>query len=71
MQTTPRFYLMHSHGENLVLHSCRIKSGSGLGMKLATNYAPDEEVMKTLSHCLETILHTIQKKKVEKCQAIV
>ena len=50
--------LSHNHEVNSVLHSCMIKSGSGLGTKLATNYAPDEEVMKTLSHCLETILHT-------------
>ena len=34
-----------------------IKSGSGLGMRLVTNYAPYEEVMKTLGHCLETSLH--------------
>ena len=53
-------FLSQSHGENSVLHSCRIKSGNGLGTKLATNYAPDE-VMRTLSHCLETILHTIRK----------
>ena len=29
------------------------KSGSGLGMRLATNYTPDEEMMKTLQALLE------------------
>ena len=46
-----------SHGEPIFLKDGEIKSGSGLGMRLATNYAPYEEVMKTLSHCLETSLH--------------
>ena len=54
-----------SHGEPIFLEGGEIKSGSSLGMRLATNYAPYEEVMKTLSHCLETSLHrkcTNQKK---------
>ena len=46
-----------SHGEPIFLEGSEIKSGSALGMRLATNYAPYEEVMKTLSHCLETSLH--------------
>ena len=41
----------------IFLEGGHIKSGSGLGMSLATNYAPYEEVMKTLGHCLETSLH--------------
>ena len=44
-------------GEPIFLEGGDIKSGSGLGTRLATNYAPYEEVMKTLSHCLETSLH--------------
>ena len=46
-----------SHGEPIFLKGGEIKSGSGLGTRLATNYAPYEEVMKTLGHCLETSLH--------------
>ena len=47
--------LSHSRGEKSVLHGCRIKSGSCLGTGLATNYAPDEEVMKILSHYQEKL----------------
>ena len=32
-------------------------------MRLATNYAPYEEVMKTLGHCLETSLHGKRRRK--------
>ena len=39
-----------------ILEGGDIKSGSGLEMRLASNYAPYEEVMKTLGHCLETSL---------------
>ena len=46
-----------SHGEPIFLEDGDIKSGSGLGTRLATNYTPYEELMKTLSHCLETCLH--------------
>ena len=46
-----------SHGEPIFLEGGDIKAGSGLGMTLATNYTPYEEVMKILSHCLETCLH--------------
>ena len=46
-----------SREEPIFLEGRDIKYGSGLGMRLATNYAPYEEVMKTLGHCLETSLH--------------
>ena len=53
--------LSHSCGEKSVHHGCRIKSRSSLGTRLATNYALDEEVMKTLSRCLEkTFIETRQ-----------
>ena len=66
--------LSSSRGEPIFLEGSEIKSGSGLGTRLATNYAPYEEVMKTLSHWLETSLHrkrTNTEEKVEKCQGIV
>jgi len=64
--------LFCSRGEPIFLAGSDIKSGSGLGTRLATNYAPYEEVMKTLSHCLETSLHRKRTNtKLEKCQAIV
>ena len=44
-----------SHGEPIFLEGGgEIKSGSGLGMRLVTHYAPYEEVTKTLRHCLES-----------------
>ena len=43
-----------SRGEPIFLEGGEIKSGSGLGMRLATHYAPYEEVTKTLRHCLES-----------------
>ena len=47
--------LSHHPREKSILHGCRIKSGSGLGTILATNYANEE--MKTFRHCLKTSLH--------------
>ena len=43
-----------SHGEPIFLEGGEIKSGSGLGTRLATHYAPYEEVTKMLRHCLES-----------------
>jgi len=43
-----------SCGELIFLEGSGIKSGSGLGMRLATHYARYEEVTKTLRHCLES-----------------
>ena len=51
-----------------------IKSGSGLGMRLVTNYAPYEEVMKHSATAWKQAFienAPTQKKNVEKCQAIV
>ena len=39
------------------LEGGEIKSGSGLGTRLATHYAPYEEVTKTLRHCPEEVRH--------------
>ena len=60
-------------GEPIFLEGGDIKSGSGLGTRLATNYAPYEEVMKTNTRPLlgNKPSWKTQKKKVEKCQAIV
>ena len=43
-----------SSGEPIFLEAGEIKSGSGFGTRLATHYAPYEEVTKTLAHCLES-----------------
>ena len=50
-----------------------IKSGSGLGARLATHYAPYEEVMKHSGIAWKQafIENVPIQKKVEKCQAIV
>ena len=48
--------LSHLSRETLLLHGCRIKSGSGLWTRLATNCTPDEEMTKIFRHCLETNL---------------
>ena len=61
-------------GEPIFLEGGDINSGSGLGTRLATNYAPYEEVMKTSATAWKQAIMEnapIQKKKVEKCQAIV
>ena len=63
-----------SRGEPIFLEGGEIKSGSGLGMRLATNYAAYEEVMKHSATAWKQAFMEntpIQKKKVEKCQAIV
>ena len=46
-----------SRGEPIFLEGGEIKSGSGLGTRLATHYAPYEEVTKTLRHCPEEVRH--------------
>ena len=50
-------FILPSRGEPIFLKGGDIKSESSLGTRLATNYAPYEEVMKTLSHYVETSLH--------------
>ena len=67
-KATPRFY--PADGEPIFLEGGGIKSGSGLGMRLATNYAPYEEVMKHSATAWKQAFMEnapIQKK----CQAIV
>ena len=48
-----------SRGEPISLKGGEIKSGSGLGTRLATHYAPYEEVTKTLRHCMPGIIENI------------
>ena len=47
-----------SRGEPIFLEGGEIKSGSGLGTRLAIHYAPYEEVTKTLRHCPEEVRHS-------------
>ena len=48
-------FILPSRGEPIFLEGGDINLRVAWG--LATNYAPYEEVMKTLRHCLETSLH--------------
>ena len=44
-----------SHGEPIFLEGGKIKSGSGLGMRLATHYAPFEENTRALPGIIENV----------------
>ena len=69
----PDFILLPSREEPIFLKGGETKSGSGLRTRLATNYAPNEEVMKHSATAWKQafIENTPIQKKVEMHQAIV